>query len=167
MPDGVSVDISLGAAESGALREAEDWAAGLGYPDKLERKPTGAAFHLRGLGPSESEALRGEAMKFLSGLASHSGFEIHEFDGGVEMRLSGRDKGDPVNTLLGELTAGTPAAYLGDDATDEDAFAAMPECGLGVLVRKEYRDTRADLWLTPPDELFWFLDRWLDAAMKG
>ena len=34
------------------------------------------------------------------------------------------DKGDAVRTILSEMKPDTPAAYLGDDATDEHAFQA-------------------------------------------
>ena len=57
----------------------------------------------------------------------------------------------------------TVSAYLGDDLTDEDAFDAIKRKGLAVLVRKEERITRADIRLTPPEELLAFLDRWLSA----
>ncbi|RME26788.1 MAG: trehalose-phosphatase, partial [Candidatus Zixiibacteriota bacterium] len=53
---------------------------------------------------------------------------------------------------------------LGDDRTDEDAFAALSSRGLKVLVRSEPRETAADLRLVPPDELRSFLDRWLEAT---
>ena len=49
------------------------------------------------------------------------------------------------------------AAYLGDDVTDEDAFAAMRGQGLGALVSPQLRATRADLWLAPPRGLLEFL----------
>jgi hypothetical protein len=48
--------------------------------------------------------------------------------------------------------------------TDEEAFAAMPDQDLKVLVRKELRETRADLWLVPPDDLLTFLDRWITSC---
>jgi trehalose-6-phosphatase len=54
----------------------------------------------------------------------------------------------------------TAAAYLGDDATDEDAFKAIRGRGIGVLVRPQFRATAADFWLKPPEELLEFLERW-------
>ena len=89
--------------------------------------------------------------------------QMHEFDGGLEIRVQGVSKAEAVREILGETKADTPLAYLGDDLTDEDAFAALPENALKVLVRREQRPTRADLWLTPPDELLAFLDRWIQS----
>jgi trehalose-6-phosphatase len=59
-----------------------------------------------------------------------------------------------------DIPEGTPVAFLGDDQTDEDAFEMLGERGLKVLVRPEFRDTKADLWLVPPKELLTFLDDW-------
>ena len=44
-------------------------------------------------------------------------------------------------------------AYLGDDLTDEDAFHVLRGHGLTVLVKTDYRETIADAWIRPPQEL--------------
>ena len=49
---------------------------------------------------------------------------------------------------------------IGDDLTDEDAFKAIKDNGLGILVRKKYRNSAADVWLQPPDQLMQFLNYW-------
>ncbi|MFC2150456.1 trehalose-phosphatase, partial [Calditrichota bacterium] len=85
--------------------------------------------------------------------------ELHYFDGGIELRAAGRNKGFAVQTVLREQPFGT-CAYLGDDLTDEDAFEVLKGKGLCVLVREEYRETKADVWIKPPDELIEFLDNW-------
>jgi trehalose-6-phosphatase len=85
---------------------------------------------------------------------------MSEFDGGTELRAVGRDKGDVVRTVARECGVDSAIAYLGDDHTDEDAFAAMPERGASVLVNVAFRPTAAQLWLQPPDELLLFLQRW-------
>ena len=43
-------------------------------------------------------------------------------------------KGDAVELLLAREPAGTQAIYLGDDTTDEHAFATVEPDGLGILV---------------------------------
>jgi len=94
------------------------------------------------------------------------GLMLLDFSAGVELR-AGRDKGGAVRAILAETDkAGEtriPAAYLGDDFTDEAAFRAMKERGLSVLVRQEWRETGADVWIKPPEELKAFLKRWLSA----
>ena len=86
---------------------------------------------------------------------------LHGFDGGLELRLKGRDKGYAVRTVLDEEGEGVWGAYLGDDWTDEDGFKAIKGRGLPVLVRQEYRETEAEIWLKPPEELLGFLNLWV------
>ena len=90
--------------------------------------------------------------------------KLLEFDGGVEMRMPDLDKGDAVRTVLQEVGPGVPTAYLGDDLTDEQAFRALGDRGLSVLVRSNARRTAAQLWLKPPEELMDFLSRWVAAT---
>ncbi|MHC4608476.1 MAG: trehalose-phosphatase, partial [Planctomycetota bacterium] len=116
-----------------ALEEAIRW---IGKRGRCEAKPAAAALHWRGLPAKEAQALREHAMKRWPDLAKGAALEIGEFDGGIEIRVAGRDKGFAVKTLLSELGEGAVAAYLGDDQTDEDAFRAIRGSGLGVLVRE-------------------------------
>jgi trehalose 6-phosphate phosphatase len=89
-----------------------------------------------------------------------------EFDGGIEMRKPGHDKGDAVRTILDEVGPEVPVAYLGDDLTDERAFHALGSRGLSVLVRPQWRKTAAAVWIKPPDALREFLTRWLAACRE-
>ena len=41
-----------------------------------------------------------------------------------------RNKGDAMRTILAEMDADAPVAYLGDDQSDEDAFRALQGRGL-------------------------------------
>jgi trehalose-6-phosphatase len=93
--------------------------------------------------------------------------ELLEFDGGIEMRMLGPDKGDAVRTILDEIGPTAPVAYLGDDLTDERAFLALGTRGLSVLVRPEWRRTAATLWIRPPEGLRKFLTQWRQAVMGG
>jgi trehalose 6-phosphate phosphatase len=81
--------------------------------------------------------------------------------------MRGRDKGDAVSTILGEIGPEVPVAYLGDDRTDERAFLALRTQGLGVLVRPRWRETAAALWIRPPEGLQEFLKHWLQACREG
>jgi trehalose-phosphatase len=108
-------------------------------------------------------------------LAQMDGLSLLEFEAGLELR-AGRDKGAAVTAILEEAAASSlhrepnPAAFLGDDLTDEAAFRAIKNYGnrgghgLGILVRNQPRPTAADIWLQPPGELRDFLKRWLCAC---
>ena len=146
------------------LRKAEKWAASENLSRYLETKPTGLAFHWRGVPNDQAASIRERIETAWLENSIKSGLMLHEFDGGMELRAIGITKGEAVSSTLNELPNGAVMAYLGDDLTDEDAFQALKGRGLRVLVRAEKRPTEADLWIRPPDELLSFLDRWLEAV---
>jgi trehalose 6-phosphate phosphatase len=146
------------------LQDAVRWIEERGWAPMLERKPFGIALHARGADAGVFEAARRAFRDRLLPASDSVGLEPLEFDGGIELRPAGRHKGEVVREILGETGPGAGVAYLGDDRTDEDAFAALRDHGLGVLVRAEIRPTAADLWIRPPAELIDFLGRWSSAA---
>ncbi len=131
-----------------------------------EMKPTGIAFHYRKTGADERNRIREMVTTAWADKIAALGLELHEFDGGIELRVAGINKGDAVRIALKENPQAV-VAYLGDDMTDEDAFRALEGKGLRVLVRPELRETEADLHLVPPGELLDFLDRWLAISPAG
>lgn len=143
------------------LEKARTWAMASGLDISFEHKPTSVAFHWRGLGLEKMNTIRTAVRERWASDADKFGLELREFDGGLELRVAGVGKGRAVREILKETAPGVPIAFLGDDLSDEDGFAAMPPDGLNVLVRSELRDTKADLWLEPPGELLEFLDRWI------
>ncbi len=69
-----------------------------------------------------------------------------------------------VDTLLGD-NGDAPVIYIGDDRTDEDAFAALRGRGAGVLVACVPVATSAAVaYLRTPDEVVTLLDRLADHA---
>ena len=136
--------------------------AGLG--EHCEIKPAGVALHWRGLSQESVADLRRRAQALWGPLAAAYGLELTSFDGGLELRVPGRDKGTVVRQLIAESPDHIVAVYLGDDLTDEDAFQAMPANGLGILVRPELRATAARAWIRPPEGLLEFLARWSDTV---
>lgn len=78
------------------------------------------------------------------------------------------DKGRAVLWVLEALGLDRPGVvplYVGDDVTDEDAFRALAERGIGILVAEEPRETAARYRLRDPDEVRAFLER-LPAALE-
>lgn len=143
------------------LAEADTWIEEIiALGGRTEQKPSGLAIHWRGLDPLTAGQIRNLVRENWAMQAQDTGLALHEFDGGIELRVPGRNKGQALETVLGEMPAATVAAYLGDDLTDEDAFRALQGRGLSILVRAELRATAADLWLTPPHELIDFLTQW-------
>lgn len=71
------------------------------------------------------------------------------------------DKGHALLWLLEALheDAGAIPLYLGDDVTDEDAFRAIADRGIGILVAGEPRETAAAYSLRSTDEVRRFLEK--------
>jgi trehalose-phosphatase len=72
-------------------------------------------------------------------------------------------KGRAVHLLLGDLPRGTLPIYVGDDTTDESAFAELRH-GITVRVGK-HRGSKALFYLRDPDEVIVFLQR-VEAEIK-
>lgn len=149
-----------------ALSAADHWLRYQQLRNAAEFKTGSIAVHWRGLGQCEAEAVRGRVLRGWMPIAERFGLDLLEFDGGIEIRPPETDKGDAVRALLREVDPDTPAAFLGDDNTDEPAFQAIQGRGLSVLVRPQWRETAAQLWLQPPEELLDFLTRWLEACRR-
>ena len=156
-----------------ALRAAAHSLQACGLGARTETKPGGIAVHWRGLTAEERVPLEAKAKKLFTSAVEDHGLHLLPFDGGLELRAPGKNKGDAVSTILAEAapaedaaeaTSEVAAAYLGDDQTDEYAFRAIKGRGISVLVRPEPRPTVADIWLRPPDELVQFLRDWLVAS---
>jgi trehalose 6-phosphate phosphatase len=146
------------------LAEAERWLAYQQLTHTAEFKAGSIAVHWRGLSECDTENLRARVLLGWRPVAEYSKLDLLAFDGGVEIRAREADKGDAVRVLLREISPHAPAAYLGDDITDESAFRAIEGRGLSVLVRPRWRRTAAQLWLKPPEELLDFLALWLTAC---
>ena len=137
-----------------------------GLEERIERKPGCLALHWRGLEQGEILRLRSIVEESWGEVAASNGLMVTEFNGGMEVRAPDRHKGDVVRMVLGEEPQGTVAAYLGDDRTDEDAFEAIKDRGLGILVADRSRPSGASLRLSPPEEVLAFLKRWTKVRNK-
>ncbi len=131
-----------------------------------EVKPASVALHWRGMGKRKVEELQRLAHENWGPIADRYGLEVHPFNGGLELRAPGRDKGTAVRKILETVKADVPAAFLGDDLTDEDGFAAIKGRGIAVLVNDECRQTGADLQIDPPEGLISFLSAWHEKAPR-
>lgn len=162
--DGSYLAPQMDACAFDALSAADSWVDNLQLHHLAEHKPGSLAVHWRGLTQDEALEIRSKVLLGWLPIADHACLTLEQFDGGIEIRMSDRNKGDAVRTILAEMEVDAPVAYLGDDTPDEDAFRALQGRGLGVLVRPQWRDTAANLWLRPPTQLLAFLRQWRDAC---
>jgi len=133
----------------------------------FEDKANGAVMHWRGASAQKAKHIEARTRALFEPLAKLDGLRLLDFEAGLELR-AGRNKGGAVEAILAEMSAAGrppgPVAYLGDDLSDEAAFRALKERGLSALVRREWRETDADIWLRPPAELREFFKRWAEAT---
>ena len=156
-PDGTIETEPMDAKSLEGLSEAFNWLQSAGLKLRPEKKPGCLALHWRGMDAKQAQRETVRAIEKLQVIAEKSDLLLQEFDGGVELRVSGRDKGDVMRTLIEEEDKNSITVYLGDDQTDENAFRAIKGKGTGVLVRQERKKTSADIWLKPPSEMLEFL----------
>ena len=126
----------------------------------VERKRFAVAVHFR----EATEAAEPVVERIVTGIAKRderlrvtTGKKIFELRPSVEW-----NKGRALLWLIERLhldpDATTPF-YLGDDVTDEDAFAALVGRGLGIVVGREGEPTLAAYALEDPDEVRELLTR--------
>lgn len=96
---------------------------------KIERKPTGVAFHYRNVDSSEHAGAAAAALELTvpESLVMIHGKCVVEWTG------SGIDKGDAIRQLR-RRSAADGVLFVGDDVTDEHAFAALEPTDVGVKV---------------------------------
>jgi trehalose-phosphatase len=148
----------LDAAEA-ELREALDEIPGA----QLERKQFSVAAHYRNV--NENDAFR-VALAVDAVAAKHR--ELRRIDGKKVYELMPDiewDKGKAVMWLLETLGLERESVrpiYIGDDNTDEDAFRALKQRGVGILVTDELPPSSATYLLRDPWEVERFLQKITD-----
>jgi trehalose-phosphatase len=134
----------------------------------FEDKPNAVVMHWRGHSHRQAKSIEQKTRALFEPAAQVSGLSLLDFEAGIELR-AGRDKGGAVQAIVEQAEPDAPVTYLGDDLTDESAFCAInqtPNPHLSVLMRREWRETAAEVWLQPPEQLRWFLRRW-EMALNG
>ena len=100
----------------------------------IERKSGGLAWHFRqasgASGPRHADALVAEARRRFPA----DTVDVLQGEKVIEIRPAGVHKGVIVRRLAAGVPAGTLVSAIGDDTTDEDMFAALPDDGLAVHV---------------------------------
>jgi trehalose-phosphatase len=164
--DGFYQLFPLDPVQQVALEQVVREMTALGFSEALELKPSSVAIHWRSVAPAKEERIRTSIQSVFGRLAQPGGLQLLPFDGGLELCSTDRTKGTAVEQILAEEPGAFPVAYLGDDLTDEDAFAALGDRGFSILVHTEVRASSARFWLRPPQELLEFLDRWIAGSQN-
>ena len=159
--DGTCRRFAVDAAQQARMREAALALAAHLDGVQVEDKGAAMALHCRRV-PSQLSALRAAA---LAAVAQLHGYEVQAGNLVVEFKPTGMDKGRAVLELLQrEPFAHRQPVYLGDDLTDEHAFASINGAH-GLSVRVGVREpTLAHFTLADPAAVEAWLRRVLVAV---
>jgi trehalose 6-phosphate phosphatase len=130
---------------------------------KVEMKALAVALHYRAR-PDLGERLT----PIVADLCAATGLILQRGDKVLELRTPGPDKGDAVRAFMADPPfAGARPVYVGDDLTDESAFAAAQALGgFGVLVG-DARPTAARYRLAGVEAVLDWLDALRPAGAPG
>jgi trehalose-phosphatase len=130
----------------------------------LEDKGPSVSVHFRMAQEADKDAVvdavRSAARPFLDVVSVRTGKEV------VEVTPRGWDKGNAVKWLLDRITPALSVTsavpvYIGDDATDEDAFKVLEDRGVTVVVGKQ-AGSCARYYLNDTVSVRTFLQKMLD-----
>jgi trehalose 6-phosphate phosphatase len=127
---------------------------------QIERKRYSIAVHYRRVAerecPKVQERTQIVRQKHLQSLCVSSGKCVYDFQAKIDWH-----KGKALDWVLASASLKPEdvfSVYIGDDITDEDAFRAIKNRGVGIIVREGKRQTEACYALNSPEEVGRFLD---------
>jgi trehalose-phosphatase len=161
-PDGTRIELEGAAGSRPVLAAAADEldAAVAAIPGAwVERKAYADAVHFRQV----DDALMPEIERAVDGVVErHPGLRTTGGKRVLELRPDVPwDKGRALWALVEQAGLSQDdalAVFVGDDVTDEDAFAALDANGVGIVVTDDDRETAAGYRLRDPADVSAFLD---------
>lgn len=158
-----TIDLEAASAALEPLRYAAAEIAARREGVRIEDKGASLVLHTRQASRREAIGAADEMRRVAEGLP---GFEVMGGKEVVEARPAGISKGTAMLRLLRDA-GGETAIYVGDDTTDEDAFAALEETASGeaVTVRvggEGAAPTRARFTIASQDEVAELLRRLIE-----
>ncbi|MFZ0565487.1 MAG: trehalose-phosphatase [Chlamydiales bacterium] len=160
-PGGLKKELDAAEALLGSLNQIEAQLQLAIKPFKgalIERKHFSIAIHYRNVKDESQEPFKQsiEAMcRNLHGFKLTHGKKVLELLPNIDWH-----KGKAILWLLDQLPLKSNSIfsiYIGDDLTDEDAFRALNDKGLGIVIRGGTHESSADYALNDPNEVQLFL----------
>jgi trehalose-phosphatase len=161
-PRGREAQFQQGKEFLPALDKAEEMLSGNLEEIKgalLERKKFSIAVHYRKVKEEEAERVEAVVDRVLEQfprLRKSYGKKVYELQPKIDWH-----KGRALLWVLDALDLNKPEVlplYIGDDTTDEDAFIAIRDRGIGIVVMEKPRATEARYSLKNPEEVGQFLE---------
>jgi trehalose 6-phosphate phosphatase len=142
----------LDEAQSGLLREVAEALTAISDTHRgthVELKPAAAVLHTRGADRSAAQKATKAA---LQGPATWPGVHVTEGKEVVELSVVDVDKGMALRALR-EACGSEAVLYVGDDLTDESAFAVLDDDAGDVSIKVGPGETVARYRLNGPDDV--------------
>ncbi|MGC8492748.1 MAG: trehalose-phosphatase [Syntrophobacteraceae bacterium] len=132
----------------------------LGLAHLTELKTASIALHTRPLQTNQAERIEALVLPLWTDIASCHNLHCRRFNGGIEILSQACNKADALITLFNRSGADLPI-YIGDDATDEDAFRVLAGRGIGIRVGGPETPTAAEGFLPDCRAVKELLTTWL------
>lgn len=147
-----AIDAHIASFEHGCSKQTS---SGSGVEIRVEHKPFSRTVHTRGLDAEFASALHAHVIAVQ---AEHPDIRVIEGHDITELAVKTATKGDGLRALI---AAASPSAvlYLGDDVTDEDAFAELENLTTGLAIKVGPAPTRAPWRITGPSAVAELLTR--------
>ena len=130
------------------------------HPDvRLEHKPVAVALHTRGVEPGVAQAATEAAIDVGR---RHPGVQVIPGKAVVELSVASADKGSSV-ARLARASDSEAILYVGDDVTDERAFAALDHRSGDLTVKVGAGETAALHRVPDPDAVVELLELFVGA----
>ena len=97
----------------------------------LERKPFGITFHVRGVAEQDAQRMLAEVRARARGWPS---LHLTEGKAVIELSLVKANKGEAIRQLVNQCGTNPAVVFIGDDVTDESAFAVLTTMDVGIKV---------------------------------
>ena len=129
---------------------------------RLERKAAAVVLHTRDVDRSAAAAATAAAIEVGR---RHPGVHVMPGKEVVELSVSAADKGSAVTHLAG-VSSSDATLYVGDDTTDERAFAALRPSSGDLTVKVGADETVAAHRLPEPEAVVELLEQFVEARRQ-
>ncbi|MBN2372810.1 trehalose-phosphatase [bacterium] len=168
--DGTIWTFHPGSKQKNMLKQSEEQALSIlseFHEARIERKLNSIAVHTRGMKPDRAEFVEKQIFSVWVRNLQEDGMECRRFNGGIELRCKGINKGTGISNLLRDQSPDLFCVYIGDDDTDEDAFKVIEgRCGTGIKVGLPTSKTLASRCLQDVQEVSRFLIEWCNVTIN-
>lgn len=156
--DITSPRINLRQAEG--LHQAKEKALEITSPERVSSSASFVTVTKENMGETEKGQACAELEQLWQGLETMYDLKKFSSDNCTSLIARGFDKASMVREIIDPLQSWS-CCYLGNDLSDEEAFNTVWGRGISARVNRNYRESAAQIWLSPPGELHLFLDQWI------